>query len=130
MDSWSRIAQALPAVRAVCDGERAIYEQIRARPVTAESPFVLFAGGMSLKKTKRPSSSSLTSQKHRKRIRNVYHNDKEQCSAENCLKPYSEWTFFLLINGVLLTHYDYATFKNNPRNLLCFALETYPRKRK
>uniref|UniRef100_F1KQT2 [histone H3]-trimethyl-L-lysine(4) demethylase n=1 Tax=Ascaris suum TaxID=6253 RepID=F1KQT2_ASCSU len=90
MDSWSRIAQALPAVRAVCDGERAIYEQIRARPVTAESPFVLFAGGMSLKKTKRPSSSSLTSQKHRKRIRNVYHNDKEQCSAENCLKPYSE----------------------------------------
>ncbi|KHN86027.1 Lysine-specific demethylase rbr-2 [Toxocara canis] len=91
VDSWSRIACALCLVRNVTDSERAIYEKIRSRPVAADPPLVLFPAGVSVKKAKRPSSaSSNSSQRHRKRGRNIYHNDKEQCSAERCLKPYSE----------------------------------------
>ncbi|VDK60177.1 unnamed protein product [Anisakis simplex] len=94
VDSWSNIVSAFKLLHEISDDERVTYEKIRLRPcgVNAEPPFIIFTLGVNLKKTKRRSSTSTTTtaQRHRKRGRNIYHNDKEQCSAETCLKPYSE----------------------------------------
>lgn len=94
-DAWKLVTDALTQVNPVSETEKEVYEQIKRRPVSAQTSDLLFpplGGDKKYRNLKRNLARNKSTARRRKRIfRNVYHMEKDVCSAAVCLKPYSKF---------------------------------------